>query len=191
MATVVLFHSALGLRPAVQRFADALRADGHTVHTPDLFDGEVFDVLADGVRKRDALGIPELIGRAQAAVAALPGEVVYAGFSMGAASAELLAGTRPGARGAILMHAAIAPAMIGVPVWPAVPMQIHYGARDPWVDVADVDALAQGVRASGAQCDVYTYEAPGHLFADEQSEDFDAPAAEAMLERVRAFLGAT
>ena len=45
MAHIVLFHSALGLRPAVHRFADALRAAGHQVTTPDLFDGAVFDRL--------------------------------------------------------------------------------------------------------------------------------------------------
>ena len=39
---VVLFHSALGLRPGVHWFADELRAAGYAVHTPDLYDGEVF-----------------------------------------------------------------------------------------------------------------------------------------------------
>ncbi len=43
MAHIVLFHSALGLRPGVQHFADALRKAGHAVTTPDLYDGEVFD----------------------------------------------------------------------------------------------------------------------------------------------------
>jgi dienelactone hydrolase len=96
---VVLFHSALGLRPAVHEFADRLRAEGHTVHTPDSFDGEVFDDLEDGFRKRDALGIPELMGRAQASVADLPSPIVLAGFSMGTGAAEFFAATRPGAQG--------------------------------------------------------------------------------------------
>ena len=95
---IVLFHSAQGLRPAVRAGANRLRAAGDRAHTPDLFDGEVFDDLPTGVRKRDALGIPELMRRAQAAVASLPAGLVYAGFSMGASAAEFLAATRPGAR---------------------------------------------------------------------------------------------
>ena len=55
MAEVVLFHSVLGLRPGVIAAAERLRAAGHTVHTPDLYDGEVFDDLADGSRKEDTL----------------------------------------------------------------------------------------------------------------------------------------
>jgi dienelactone hydrolase len=58
MAEVVLFHSVLGLRPGVITAAEWLRAAGHTVHTPDLYDGEVFDDFDDGSRKEDALGLP-------------------------------------------------------------------------------------------------------------------------------------
>src|SRR5918995_1152475 len=80
---VVLFHSALGLRPVVHDVADRLRAEGHSVHTPDSFDGEVFESIEDGTRRRDEIGIPELMRRAMAAVADLPPELVFAGFSMG------------------------------------------------------------------------------------------------------------
>jgi dienelactone hydrolase len=37
--TVVLFHSVCGLRPAVRAAADRIRATGHEVAVPDLFDG--------------------------------------------------------------------------------------------------------------------------------------------------------
>lgn len=190
MTEVVLFHSALGLRPAVRAFADELRAAGHTVHTPDLFDGEVFDLLADGVRKRDELGIEALIGRAQAAVAALPDDLVLAGFSMGTGAAEFLAATRPGARGAILMHGAFAPADFGVAAWPGVPVQVHYALGDPEVDVAAVRALEEAVRSSGAAVEVHDYEAGGHLFEDAEYEGHDAGSAATMRERVLDFLDA-
>jgi dienelactone hydrolase len=87
--------------------ADGLRAAGHTVHTPDYYDGEVFDDLDDGLRKRDALGTAEIIRRAREAVAELPAGLVLAGFSLGADPAELLAASRPGALGAVLMHGAV------------------------------------------------------------------------------------
>jgi len=42
---IVLFHSAYGLRPGVLQWAEGLRHIGYTVHTPDLYDGEVFNSL--------------------------------------------------------------------------------------------------------------------------------------------------
>jgi dienelactone hydrolase len=185
---VVLFHSALGLRPAARDFADRLRDAGHTVHTPDSFDGEVFDDLEAGTRKRDALGIPELMARAQAAVAELPDQIVLAGFSMGTGAAEYLAATRPGTRGAILMHGALAPAAIGLEAWPKVPIQMHYAQEDPLVDVDQIRALATAARASGVPVEVHVYDGVGHLFEDPGSAYHDPAATRLMLERVLAFL---
>jgi len=188
--TVVLFHSALGLRPAVLRFADRLRADGHSVYTPDLYDAEVFDSLEEGIRYRDSIGgLPALIERATKACAALPAEAVYAGFSLGAAAAQLLASTKAGARGAILMHGAIPPRMLGVDAWPDLPVQIHYAEGDPWVEAEEVEALRRAVQEAGQRCFVYRYAGSAHLFADEEGEDYDRAAAEAMIGRVRSFLG--
>ena len=189
MANIVVFHSALGLRDSVKRWAERLRELGHQVYTPDLFDGEVFDVLSDGVAKRDALGIPALIGRSQAAVAQLPQELIYTGFSMGAASAQMLAGTRPGARGAVLMHAALPLQMLQIPTWPDdVPVQLHFAIEDPWVESAVVDSLEV---ALGEHMTVHRYPGSAHLFGDEDSSDYDADAATAMYERAETFIAST
>jgi dienelactone hydrolase len=185
---IVLFHSALGLRPAVYDFAEALRAAGHTVHTPDLFDGETFDHLDSGKAKRDAVGIEALIGRAQAAVEALPEALVYVGLSMGVGAAEFLAATRPGARGALLIHGAFAPADFGIPAWPAVPVEIHYAIGDPEVDESAVVALEASAKASGAKVAIHRYERGGHLFEDAAYEGFDATAAEQLRQRAIAFV---
>jgi dienelactone hydrolase len=107
MAEMVLFHSVLGLRPGVIAAAERLRAAGHTVHTPDLYDGEVFDDIEDGSRKEDALGYQEIARRAREAVAGLPAGLVFAGFSLVAVHAEVLAASRAGALGAVLMHGAV------------------------------------------------------------------------------------
>ncbi len=185
MTQVVLFHSALGLRPQVRRWAERLEAEGHTVVTPDLFDGEVFDNLEDGVKKRDAVGIEELSRRAQEAVADLPLDVVYAGFSMGAASAQALALFRPGARGAFLMHAALPPAAFGAPGWPAaVPAEVHAAQADPWVDWS----VVEGLKGSGVA--VTSYEGGAHLFADDDSAEFDHVAAENMYAALSRFVAA-
>ena len=188
---IVLFHSALGRRPAVLDWAERLRGLGHTVHTPDLFDGEVFDTLDDGVRKRDRIGIPGLIERAHAAVAGLPERLVYAGFSLGTGPTELLAATRPGARGAILMHGAFPPSGAGIAAWPrGVRVQVHYAERDPWVEGAEVRELETLVRASDTPIDVHVYRGDGHLFADPGVPEYDAGHAALMFDRVVAFLAA-
>ncbi len=185
---VVLFHSALGLTPSVRAFADNLRKAGHVVHTPDLFNGEVFEDLDEGIRKRDALGIGELIGRAQAAVADLPAAIVLAGSSMGTGAAEFLAATRPGARAAILMHGAFDPAAFGIDSWPTVPVEVHYSALDPRIEVDQIDAFAEAVRSVGVAVQVHVYERGGHLFEDPACIGYDGRSAQLMLERVLGFL---
>jgi dienelactone hydrolase len=192
MAEVVLFHSALGLRPGVIADAERLRAAGHTVHAPDYYDGEVFDDLDDGLRKRDALGMDEIIGRAREAVTGLPAELVFAGFSLGADPAELLAASRPGALGAVLMHSAVpveAFGEFGVDRWPGgVPVQVHYAAGDPWVEAEEVAALGDDVRGAGATFEEHAYPGSGHLFADPDLPEHDRASSEAMWNRVLAFL---
>ena len=193
MAEIVLFHSVLGLRPGVIAAADRLRAAGHTVHTPDLFDGEVFDDLDAGLRKEEALGYQEIARRSRDAVAGLPAGLVFAGFSMGAVHAELLAAARPGPRGAVLMHGAVPVEVLreflGVERWPeGVPVQVHYAAEDPWVEAEEVAALGGAVKEAGAAFEEYAYPGSGHLFADPDLPEYDRASSEAMWRRVLAFL---
>ncbi len=183
MTQIVLFHSGLGLRTQVTSWQKRLEALGHRVLTPDLYDGEVFDDLDAGVAKRDALGIPELQRRTAAAVEGLPPDLIYAGFSMGAASAQALALTRPGARGVVLMHAALPLEMLGVSSWPEnLPGQIHFAEADPWVDSTVVDAIAH------EQVSVFKYPGSGHLFADDGLDEYDEASAELMFERLVEFV---
>jgi dienelactone hydrolase len=192
MAEVVLFHSVLGLRPGVIAAAERLRAAGHTVHAPDYFDGEVFEDLDEGLRKRDALGYAEIVRRAKEAAVGLPAGLAFAGFSLGAVPAELLAATAPGARGAVLMHAAIPVegfGEFGVERWPeGVPVQVHYAAEDPWVEAEEVEALGEAVRGAGAAFEEHAYPGSGHLFADPDLPEYDRASSEAMWRRVLTFL---
>jgi dienelactone hydrolase len=193
MAEVVMFHSVLGLRPGVLDVADRLRAAGHTVHTPDLFEGEVFDNLDDGMRNEETLGFREIARRTGEAVAGLPAGVVFAGFSMGVAYAQRLTASRPGL-GAVLMHGAepveTLTEYFGVERWPeGVPVQVHYAVDDPWVEAEqEVAPLGDAVRGVGAEFEEYVYPGSGHLFADPDLPDYDRASAEAMWERVIAFL---
>ena len=56
MAELLLFHHAQGLTAGVRSFAERLRAAGHTVHAPDLYEGRTFDSLEEGVAHAGAVG---------------------------------------------------------------------------------------------------------------------------------------
>src|SRR5262245_11991003 len=117
MAEVLLFHHAQGLTPGVISFADTLRHAGHTVHTPDLFDGRTFDTLEKGMAFVKECGFSNLTERGVRAAEGLPAGLVYAGFSLGEVAAQMLAQTRPGARGALLFYACVPVSEFG-PSWP-------------------------------------------------------------------------
>src|SRR5438445_492999 len=126
MAEVVLFHHALGQTPGLFSFADELRQAGHTVHTPDLFEGRTFASIEEGMAHAQQIGLPTgFLERAERAASTLPSELVYAGFSLGVVAAQWLTLTRPGARGALLFYSCVPSAEFGKPWPPGVPVQIH------------------------------------------------------------------
>lgn len=180
MAHIVLFHSAIGLRPAVTQFAQRLTELGHDVTTPDYYDGRVFDSESEGIAYRDEVGVGPLMRVASQALEEAPDDAVLAGFSLGAFFAQALAAKRPRARAALLLHSVTSPR----DGWNGVPVQVHRYARDPWIDEPDVTALAEAVRASGASFEDIVVPGRGHLFTDLDTPDGDAAALEASLERI-------
>ena len=104
MAEVLLFHHAQGRTPGVLGFADELRSAGHTVHTPDLYDGRTFVDLNEGVGYARDTGFETIMERGEGVAGGLPSELVYAGFSLGVMPAQKLAQTRPDAKGAPVLR---------------------------------------------------------------------------------------
>lgn len=187
MAEVLLFHHALGLTAGCRAFADELRAAGHVVHTPDLFDGKTFTTVADGVAHAKALGFSAILERGRQAAEGLPEEIVYAGFSLGVMPAQMLAQTRPGAQGALLFYACLPAAEFGG-VWPpAVPVQIHMKEDDPSALEGDLDAARQ-LTESTPEAELFLYPGNQHLFLDRSTADFDERAAALAMKRVLGFL---
>ena len=192
MAEVVLFHHVQGLTDGMRTFAGELRAGGHTVHTPDLFDGERPATVDDGVAFTRSIGDEELAARADRAVAGLPAGLVYAGFSFGAGTAQRLAQTRPGARGALLYESCI-------PItgewafgpWPdGVPVQIHGMDKDPFFALeGDIDAARELVATVGPELgELFVYPGDRHLFADSSLPSYEPGAAALVIQRSRDFL---
>lgn len=175
MSDILLLHSAYGLRPAVTDFADLLRAGGHTVRTPDFYEGRVFDDAAEGLAHRDEVGARELFARVTAGMSAVPEEAVLAGFSLGAAFAQRLAADRPRAQAVVLLHSVARPRGD----WQGQPVQLHRYENDPFVDPDDVRAMHTAVQSCGAVFEDIVVPGRGHLFTDLETQDGDRAARDA------------
>ena len=188
MADVLLFHHAQGLTTGVRAFADELRAAGHTVHTPDLFDGNVFDTLDDGIAYARKIGFGNLLEQGVRVADDLPPDLVYAGVSMGVMPAQKLDQTRPGAQAALFFESCIPVAEFGQ-AWPAeVPVQVHGMDGDPFfADEGDIDA-ARALVAEAGDGELFVYPGNAHLFIDSSLSSYDAAAATLATRRALDFL---
>jgi dienelactone hydrolase len=184
MAEVVLFHHAQRLTPGVVAFADQLRHAGHTVHTPDLFDGRTFDSIEAGMAHVEEVGFPEIIQGGARAVQSLPAEVLYAGFSLGVVPAQMLAQTRPGTRGALFFHSCVPVEEFGGS-WPdGIPVQVHGMDADPiFVGEGDLDA-ARALVAQAKDGELFLYPGNAHYFADSSLSSYDPEATTLLMRRV-------
>jgi len=190
MAEVLLFHHAQGLTAGIHALADELRVMGHTVHTPDLFDGRLFGSIDEGMAFVRETGFDDLVERGVRTADDLPSELVYAGFSLGEMIAQKLAQTRPGARGALLFYSCI-------PIsgewafgpWPdGVPVQIHGMDADPYfVGEGDIDA-AREIVETVRDAELFLYPGDQHYFADSSLPSYDADATALLTRRVLEFL---
>jgi dienelactone hydrolase len=178
MAEVLLFHHAQGVTPGIGAFADELRAAGHTVHVPDLFDGRTFGSIDDGMAFINAQGFDALRERGVRTADDLPAELVYGGFSFGETIAQQLAQTRSGARGALLFYS-------------CVPITGEW-AFGPWPDAyfvgeGDIDA-AREIVATVPDSELFLYPGDQHYFADSSLPSYDPEAAALLMTRVLEFL---
>ncbi|ASJ62048.1 dienelactone hydrolase family protein (plasmid) [Sinorhizobium meliloti WSM1022] len=190
MTEILLFHHAQGLTSGVRAFADDLRARGHTVHTPDLFDGRTFQSIDEGLAYIGEIGFDAMRERGVRVADELPTELVYAGFSFGVLPAQKLAQTRPGARGALLFYSCL-------PIsgewafgpWPdGVAVQIHGMDNDPiFVGEGDIDA-AREIVEKVEESELFLYPGDQHYFADSSLPSYDANATALLTNRVLEFL---
>ena len=192
MAEVVLFHHVQGLTDGVRAFAAELGQGGHTVHTPDLFDGQRPASIDDGLELVQRIGDEELARRINAAVAALPPGLVYGGFSFGGATAQGLAQTTPGARGALLYESCVSlTADWSFGPWPdGLPVQIHGMDADPFfAEEGDLEAARELVAIVGPKlAELFTYPGDLHLFTDRSLPSYDQAATALVIRRSVEFL---
>ena len=191
MAEVLLFHHIQGQTDGFVAFADVLRRAGHSVHTPDLFDGRTFSTIEEGSDWVDGVGFAAITQKAVMTAHELPNDVVYSGFSLGVVPAQRLAQTRPGALGALLFEGCVPISEFG-DGWPvSVPVQVHGMDADPFFSgEGDVDSARELVEqaAKTASAELFLYPGDVHLFADSSLSSYDGVATSLMVDRVLAFL---
>ncbi len=189
MASVAVFHSALGVTPGLVDFAERLRKAGHQVEVVDQYDGRVFDGYEEASAYVDEVGFPALMAKAIAGMADLPDGFVAIGFSNGAGMAEFVAANRV-VSGVVMIGGALPLEMIGI-AWPIdVPAQIHTTVDDPRREQDAIDSVAKAVDDAGGGVEVFDYSGSGHLFADSSRPDEYQPVeAELRLTRVKEFVG--
>jgi dienelactone hydrolase len=192
MAEVVLFHHVQGLTDGVRAFAGELRDGGHSVYTPDLFDGERPMTIDDGLALVQSIGREVLSQRADQAVADLAQGLVYGGFSFGVSLAQRFAQTQPGARGALLYEGCLPiSGEWAIGPWPnGVPVQIHGMDKDPFFALeGDIDAARELVETVGPElAELFVYPGDRHLFTDSSLPSYDPSAAALVVQRSREFL---
>ncbi|MCB7136131.1 dienelactone hydrolase family protein [Cellulosimicrobium marinum] len=187
MAEVLLFHHVQGLTEGVLTFAETLRGAGNVVHTPDLLEGRTFATLDEGMAHVEEVGFATVLERGRRAADAYDA-TVYAGISLGVLPAQMLAQTRAGAKGAVLLEACVPVAEFG-DAWPeAVPVQVHGMDADPsFAGEGDLEA-AQELVDSSPDAELFLYPGDRHLFTDPSLPSYEPEAAALVVERVVRFL---
>lgn len=192
MTEVLLFHHVQGLTDGVRELADRLRAGGHVVRTPDLFDGERPATIDEGVAFVRSVGGTVLDERTARALAEAPQGIVIAGISWGAGAAQELAQTRPGIRGALLFEACLpVTGEWAIGPWPeGVLVQVHGMEGDPFFGLeGDLEAARELVASVGPDvAELFVYPGDDHLFTDSSLPSYDAEATALVVARSVALL---
>lgn len=177
LMNIMLFHSTYGLRPAVHAAAARLRAAGHEVQVPDLFEGHTFETVEEGLAFKEEVGKDELLRRAVLAAAPYSDRgLVYAGFSFGASTAQTLALGDEKARGLLMFHGTSDIAENASV--DELPVQLHVADPDPFETHDWLNSWYLQMQRTGADVEVYRYPGAGHLFTDPELPDHDAASAE-------------
>ena len=178
MAEILLFHHAQGLTEGVEAFADELRAAGHTVQTPDLYEGRTFPSLNSGVAFAQEVGFGEIIARGERAAEGFDGTLI--GISLGALPAQALAHRRT-ARGPDLGRdpARRSSAAAGRTA-------CRCSCTHPTRTTTSRSPATWPRRSPGAE--LFLYPGADHLFVDRSLAGYDEDAAALVTRRVLDFL---
>jgi carboxymethylenebutenolidase len=181
---VVVIQEIFGLTDHIGDMCAFFAANGYEALAPGLFERIERDFHAEvdtaGIAKgRDAvMATPwdQVAGDVQAAIEALPKPCYVTGFCWGGAATWLAAARCSGLNAASCFYGRLIAELLHEK--PAIPVMLHYGARDASIPPENVER----VRAAAPASPLYIYDA-GHGFCRKASHDYDQTASELALAR--------
>ena len=189
MAEVLLFHHAQGQTAGFHAFADELRRAGHTVHTPDLFDGRTFGAhrRGSGVRRGGRLRRDHRARRARRGRAARRARLRRLLARRGA-GAEARADAAGRARGTALLLLCAHRRSSGRRGRTACRCR-----STGWTPTRSSSARATStppasIVESAEDAELFLYPGDQHYFADSSLPSYDASATTLLTQRVLDFL---
>ena len=180
-AGLVMAQEIFGLNANMVALADRFAADGFEVLAPDYF-GRIApgftaahdpDGIQKGLAAVRATGWDQVAADTQAAIDWLRrtgGPVFVTGFCWGGTVAWLAAQHCSGLAAAAGFYGRLITTLLDRP--PLVPVQLHYGDRDPGIPASDVDR----VRTAWPEVPVLVWPA-GHGFFSDRGADHDPEVA--------------
>lgn len=193
---VLLIHELFGLNTEIAAMADQLARDGYIVLAPDAFRGRLAVTAPGALMQMVTVSdrrIAADLGRALAELRSHPDvdpqRIAVVGFCFGGTQTMRFANTVPGFAAAAIFYG-------GSPITEAddigllgrdAPLLGIYGANDPTIPVADVEAFRELVDVGEVPVDITIVEGEGHAFVNPRTIRERGAAADAW-DRLRAFL---
>ncbi|MGB7083968.1 MAG: dienelactone hydrolase family protein [Phormidesmis sp.] len=187
---IVVIQEWWGLNEQIKGVADELIAEGYRVLVPDLYKGEVTLEAAEAQHKMETLDFEDatqqdIRGAAQYLQKASP-DVAVMGFCMGGVLTMLSAIHLPEVDAAISWYG-LPPEGAGDPGDIDIPLQGHFGEKDSFFPIAQVNQLEAKLTEDEVDYDFYRYPAE-HAFGNETGDSYDPAAKEKAWMRSLAFL---
>lgn len=181
---VVVIQEIFGLTEHIADMCAVFAHAGYHAIAPGLFDriepGFHAGHDSDGIQKGVAAVMnspwPQVVSDIQAAIDALPQPVYVTGFCYGGAATWMAAAQCTGIKAGAAFYGRLIANLLDHK--PAIPVMLHYGARDASIPPENVES----VRAAAPDSPLYLYDA-GHGFCRAGSSDYDAAARELALAR--------
>ena len=189
-AGLILLHAWWGLNDDVRQRGEALRKEGYTVVTPDLFGGRVAmtideaKALTKGEQENEA-ALTKMVDDAVSDLGKKVDRVGIVAWSFGVWYAWKMGISRAdNVRGLVLFYG-IGP---NEPDAPTTPVLAHYAEHDEFEDIGFARTVEKEMKATGHDVRVELYPGTKHWFDEPSRPEYDRKASELAWERSRSFL---
>jgi len=188
---VVVIQEIFGVNHHIRHICDRLAAEGHVAVAPAIFD-RVEPNFTSGYSPDDIAVARKFVANpdwaamlrdTQAAIDAVKdvGAVGIIGFCLGGSVAYAAATKLSGLKAAVGYYGGAIVRFADDK--PAVPTQLHFGAKDSGIPLSDVETI----KAKRPDVEVFVYPGAQHGFSCDERPSFDQPSADIAWSRAMTF----